>query len=67
MIQIGQLWFDSKTNELVFVIAVCYKNNRTNIVLLKIQDWALFELQILQDFISINHFHDWFFQWHKQL
>ena len=67
MIQIGQLWFDSKTNELVFVIAVCYNNNRTNIVLLKIQDWALFELQISQDFISINHFHDWFFQWHKQL
>ena len=67
MIQIGQLWFDSKTNELVFVIAVCYNNNRTNIVLLKIQDWALFELQISQDFISINHFNDWFFQWHKQL
>ena len=67
MIQIGQLWFDSKTNELVFVIAVCYNNNRTNIVLLKIQDWALFELQTLNDFISINHFHDWFFQWHKQL
>ncbi len=67
MIQIGQLWFDSKTNELVFVIAVCYNNNRTNIVLLKIQDWALFELQRSNDFISINHFHDWFFQWHKQL
>lgn len=67
MIQIGQLWFDSKTNELVFVIAVCYNNNRTNIVLLKIQDWTLFELQTLNDFISINHFHDWFFQWHKQL
>ena len=67
MIQIGQLWFDSKTNELVFVIAVCYNNNRTNIVLLKIQDWALFELQRSNDFISINHFNDWFFQWHKQL
>lgn len=67
MIQIGQLWFDSITNELVFVIAVCYKNNHTNIVLLKIQDWALFELEISQDFISINVFHDWFFQWHKQL
>ena len=67
MIQIGQLWFDSITNELVFLIAVCYKNNRANIILLKIQDWALFELQRSNDFISINHFHDWFFQWHKQL
>lgn len=67
MIQTGQLWFDSITNELVFVIAVCYANNHANIVLLTIQDYALFELQTSQDFISINHFNDWFFQWHKPL
>ena len=54
-------------DKIIFLAIACKKSDARVYIALQRIDWALFELQTLNDFISINVFHDWFFQWHKQL
>ena len=54
-------------DKIIFLAIACIKTDARVYIALQRIDWALFELQTLNDFISINVFHDWFFQWHKQL